>query len=86
MCRCISKLGVETMSKHNILFKEVIKEEYTNLFEFYVNFLGFQYLTGDEHQIKAVLNDLDIRNEKYTLIEGLKCGSDYILYMDGGIA
>lgn len=73
------------MIKCDLHFNEVVEAEYKNVFDFYVNHLQFQYLTGNVMQIKQSLNELDARGEKYYVIEALKCGSDYIIYMDRGI-
>lgn len=74
------------MIKKDVYFKEVISEEYKNVFDFYVNHLQFQYITGHENHINHCLNELDARGESYTVIETLKCGSDHILYIDGGVS
>lgn len=73
------------MIKDKVHFTEVIEAEYKNVFDFYVNHLQFQYLTGNAIQINQCLNELDTRGEKYYIIEALKCESDYIIYMDRGI-
>lgn len=73
------------MIKDNVHFTEVVTQEYTNVFDFYVNYLQFQYLTGNATQIKQCLDELDARGETYYIVEGLKCGCDYILYMNRGI-
>lgn len=73
------------MTSDKVHFTDVVADEYTTVFDFYVNQLQFQYFKGNPTQIKQCLNDLDAKGENYSIIEGLKCGLDYIIYMDRGI-
>lgn len=73
------------MTSDKVHFTDVVTEEYTTIFDFYINQLQFQYFKGNTTQIKQYLNDLEARSEKYHIIEALKCGHDYIIYMDRGI-
>lgn len=73
------------MMNYDTQFIEVVPEEYKTMFEFYVKQLQFGYVTGNLTQINQCVKELNVRNETYQIIEGLKCGGHYILYMDGCI-
>lgn len=66
-------------------FIVVVPEEYETMFEFYINQLEFQYVKGSLTEVNQRLNELNADGVSFNIIEGLKCGKDYILYMDGGL-
>lgn len=81
MCRCITDLGVKDMIINNTKFIEVVADEYKTMFDFYANQLQFKYVKGNLVQMQQCMDELNTRNETYQIIEGLKCGNDYVLYI-----
>lgn len=73
------------MMNYDKYFIEVVADEYETMFEFYVNQLQYRYVTGSLIQINKCMDELNARNETYHIIEGLKCGGNYTLYMDNCI-
>ncbi|RIM88987.1 hypothetical protein BU107_04490 [Staphylococcus xylosus] len=73
------------MMKFDVHCIEIVPEEYETMFDFYINQLEFQYVKGSLIEVKQRVNELYANGVSFNIIECLKCGKDYILYMDGGL-
>lgn len=61
---------------------EVQEAEYETMFDFYVNQLGFEYITGDYETIKAYVEQINAEHNLNIIIEGLKLGNQCIIYLN----
>lgn len=60
-------------------FIPVNLDEYNTVFDFYVNQLGLEYVSGDLRKINTYLN---LANEQdLKIVEKLKCGKAYVIYI-----
>lgn len=61
---------------------EVQEAEYETMFDFYVNQLGFEYITGDYETIKSYVEQINAEHNLNIIIEGLKLGNQCIIYLN----
>ena len=60
-------------------FIPVNLDEYNTVFDFYVNQLGLEYVSGDLRKINTYLNIANKQDLK--IVEKIKCGKAYVIYI-----
>lgn len=81
---CVDK-GDVTMVDMNHYVTDVTNDEYDTMYDFYVKQLDFEYVTGDYESIQNYIDILKAAGRLDEIIEGLKCGDSYVVYIKGGL-
>lgn len=63
-------------------FTEVNYDEYKTMYGFYVSHLNFYCVSGDFITAMRYMDNLQSEGKLNTVIEGLKCGDSYSIYID----